>query len=56
MEGAQSLTGHRTLDRWDAVGNTLGVIGALVVLQTPVQELLAWVDGQLADRLDPRTP
>jgi hypothetical protein len=54
MEGAQSLTGHRTLDRWDAVGNTLDVLAALVVLQTPLQGLLAWFDGQLADRLDPR--
>lgn len=54
MEGAQSLTGHRTLDPWDAAGNTLGVLLALAALQTPLQGLLAWFDGQLADRLDPR--
>ena len=56
MEGAQSLTGHRTLDTWDAAGNTLGVLLALAVLQTPVQGLLAWFDRQLADRFDPRPP
>jgi hypothetical protein len=56
MEGAQSLTGHRTFDRWDAVGNTLGVIAALLLLQTPLQGLLAWFDRQLADRLDSRAP
>jgi hypothetical protein len=56
MEGAQSRTGHRTFDRWDAVGNTLGVIAALLLLQTPLQGLLAWFDRQLADRLDSRAP
>jgi hypothetical protein len=56
MEGAQSLTGHRTVDYWDAAGNALGVLLALAVLQTPVQGLLAWLDGQLTNRLDPRAP
>ncbi|MEE4174691.1 MAG: antibiotic resistance protein VanZ [Xanthomonadales bacterium] len=56
MEGAQSLTGYRTLDRWDAAANTVGVLLALAVLQTPLSGLLAWVDGQLADRLDTRAP
>lgn len=41
---------------WVGVGNTLGVLLALAVLQTPLQGLLAWFDGLLADRLDPGAP
>lgn len=56
MEGAQSLTGYRTLDRWDGVANTAGVLLALLVLRTPLQGLLAWFDRQLGNRLDPGKP
>lgn len=56
LEGLQSLTGYRTLDRWDAAANTIGVLLALALLKTPLQRLLPWFDGQLADRLDSRPP
>lgn len=52
LEGVQSLTGYRTLDRWDAAANMIGVMLALALLRTPLAGLLAWVDRQLADRLD----
>jgi len=56
LELAQSLTGYRTLDRVDALANALGVVGALLLLLTPAARLLVWVDGQLANRFDPRAP
>lgn len=52
LEGVQSLTGYRTLDRWDAAANLAGVVLALALLRTPLASLLAWLDRQLADRLD----
>lgn len=53
LEFAQSFTGYRTLDRWDALANSCGVLAALLLLLTPVARLLPWFDRQLADRLDP---
>lgn len=52
LEFAQSRTGYRTLDGWDALANMAGVLLALVLLRTPLGGLLAWFDRQLADRLD----
>ena len=52
LEFAQSLTGYRTLDHWDALANTLGIVLALGLLRTPLGGILAWFDGQLADRFD----
>lgn len=56
LEFAQSLTGYRTLDRWDALANSLGVLLAFLALLTPIAGLLPWFDRQLADRLDPGAP
>lgn len=56
LEFAQSLTGYRTLDRWDAVANTLGIVLALVLLHSPLGRILSWFDQQLADRIDSRLP
>ena len=56
LELAQSLTGYRTLDRWDAAANTFGIVLALVLLRTPLGGLLGWFDRQIADRLDPGGP
>jgi hypothetical protein len=56
LEVAQSFTGYRTLDNWDALANSLGVLGAVLLLLTPAAGLLAWFDGQLADRFNPRRP
>jgi hypothetical protein len=53
LELAQSFTGYRSLDRWDALANGLGVVLALGLLATPLAGLLGWFDRQLADRLDP---
>ena len=52
LELAQALTGYRTLDRWDALANGVGVLLAAVFLRTPACRLLAWFDTQLADRFD----
>lgn len=52
LEFAQSLTGYRQLDRWDALANSGGVITALLLLLTPLAGLLAWFDRQLADRIN----
>lgn len=52
LEFAQSLTGYRTLDHWDALANTLGIVLALGLLRTPLGGILAWFDGQLADRFN----
>lgn len=52
LELAQSLTGYRSLDRWDAAANALGVVLAALLLFTPLARSLAWFDRQLADRLD----
>lgn len=56
LEGLQSLTGYRSLDQVDAVANAIGVFLALALLRTPLGGLLAWFDGQLADRFDSRAP
>ena len=56
LEWLQSLTGYRTLDRIDAVANAAGILLALLLLRTPLGELLAWLDRQLADRLDTGAP
>lgn len=56
LELAQSFTGYRTLDRWDALANALGVLLAFGLLWTPAARLLSWFDRQLADRLDPGAP
>lgn len=56
LEWAQSLTGYRSLDRWDAVANVTGIVLALALLATPLGRLLAWCDRQLADRLDAGSP
>ncbi len=53
LEVAQSYTGYRTLDRWDTLANSCGVLLAALLLLTPAARLLAWFDGQLADRIDP---
>ncbi len=56
LEFAQSRTGYRTLDAWDALANTAGIVLALVLLRTPLGGVLAWFDRQLADRFDTRLP
>lgn len=56
LEVAQSFTGYRTLDRWDALANGAGVLLAALALQTPAARLLAWFDRQLADRFDAGLP
>lgn len=53
LEIAQSFTGYRQLDRWDALANSSGVIVASLLLLTPLAGLLAWFDRQIADRLNP---
>lgn len=52
LEFAQSMTGYRQLDRWDALANSGGVLVALLALFTPLAGLLAWFDRQLADRFN----
>lgn len=52
LEFAQSLTGYRTLDHWDALANALGIVLALGLLRTPLGGILGWFDGQLANRFD----
>lgn len=54
LEWAQSMTGHRFMDRWDMLANALGVALAFGLLFTPLSGLLAWFDRFLADRLDAR--
>lgn len=56
LEWAQTLVAYRSLDWNDALANLLGVIGALVLLATPANRLLARVDRKLADRADSRRP
>ena len=56
LELAQAQTSYRTMDRWDAAANSVGVLAALALLFTPLRGSLAWLDRQLADRLDSGTP
>ena len=56
LELAQAQTGYRTMDRWDAAANSVGVLAALALLFTPLRGSLAWFDRQLANRLDSGTP
>jgi len=56
LEFTQSLTPYRHMDWRDLAFNVGGVALASVLLRTPAAGLLAWIDGQLRDRLDPGAP
>jgi VanZ family protein len=56
LEYAQSLTPYRSLDYRDMAFNAGGVALAMAALFTPASALLAWVDRQIRNRLDARTP
>ncbi len=53
LEIAQSFTGYRQLDRWDALANSFGVVAALLLLPSPLALLLPWFDRQIANRFNP---
>ena len=52
LEYAQSLTPYRTLDVRDMAFNAIGVMLALLALQSPAAGLLAWFDRKISNRLD----
>jgi len=52
LEIAQSFTGYRQLDWWDALANSGGVLAALLLLLSPLALLLPWFDRQIADRFN----
>jgi VanZ family protein len=53
LEFVQHLLPERQMDWLDALANTSGVVVAGLVLLTPLEKLLPWVDRQFSNRLGP---
>ena len=48
LQGAMGL--GRSMDRYDALANTIGVLIGLATAFTPLRDLLLWVDRRLSSR------
>jgi len=48
LQGAMGL--GRSMDRYDALANTIGVLIGLAIAFTPLRDLLLWMDRRLSSR------
>jgi VanZ family protein len=51
LEFMQRWTGHRFFEIWDMAANGIGVLGGLLLAQTPLGRLFVWIEVMLRKNL-----
>ncbi len=55
VEFLQRLTGYRSFEVADMAANTIGVLIGWALLQTPLRQLLLWVDSRILSIIGAKT-